>query len=148
MKYFTDKKFQNGSAHQDYETYARSIWSDLTSDLKSIQGEMLPEDMFTETPYCLHDSLIFSHESNRDLKFIIGTNHQEEWVQIELTYKDGIIKKEVSKQRLTNKPTSPDNDIMCHEVTKEKYYFVHTILFASGEELEIQFSDLTIKQIC
>lgn len=150
MKYFTDKKLQDNTAYIDYENYCRSIWADLPNELKYLQGEMLPEDLVGNQSICLHDGRILNYENNNDLNQVnltVGIDHLGDWKTINIQYSDAKCVKCVPNKRLTDKSDSPDDDIMFHEITKgEDNDFLHSILFAGGEEIIINFNKITIKE--
>ena len=148
MKFFTDKKLQNSTAHEEYEEYCETIWNDLPHDLKCIHGGMLSENLTAgQSHVMLHDARITSFELNvTDLKVSFNTDHNGGIRKVWFHYQYVLLIHLPSENVLGKKEiANPQSDIMCHEIeqTAEKEW-THTLLFASSEELVIRFKDFSM----
>ena len=146
MRFFTDEKYQNGSAFTEYESYCKSIWPQVPIGLRQISKDMLPSEFDSDMVYGLHDARIIKFECDEQANeiFIYFSIFDEEDNEYRLkgTYKDA---KCILQPSVTFIGDDRDCDIMCHEVIYEKKRFSHTILFASGEELIIEFSTFELE---
>lgn len=140
MRFFTDEKFQNGSAFEEYESYCKSIWAKVPIGLRQISKDMLPSEFDSEMVYGLHDAKIVKFECNDRaneivIYFLIFDDEDIER-RLKGIYKDAKCIITPSQAFISD---DKDSDIMCHEVTYDKEIFRHSILFACGEELSIEF---------
>lgn len=145
MKYFTNEKYENNTAWLDYEAYCKSIWKDLPNDLKLINEGMLPESMMNiKKSIGLHDgkitNFIFNKVSSK-LNISVNTDNQGALRQTELEYITAKVLQDVSSDRKGKNIDDPDSDIVCHEIMHNNGVYIHMLLFASGEELIIEFQD-------
>ena len=147
MKFFTDQKYDSGVALSEYETYCRANWDLIPIELKIISEGMLPEDMLLGIEQVsLHDARILTtktDDSSVTLELI--TDHEGGLRKVWLEYRESKMLKKPSSAVLDSKKDDSDNDIMCHEIGLElNGRYTHALLFASGEELQIQFSKLLL----
>ena len=148
MKYFTDEKMQNHSAHREYEEYCKSIWNELPIDLKCIHWGMLSENLTAgQSKIALHDAKITSFElSATDLNVEFNTDYNGGLRKAWFHYKKVLLMQIPNENVLGKKVNAnPHGDVMCHEIEKaDNNEWIHTLLFASGEELVIRFKDFTM----
>lgn len=138
----------NNSAQTEYAEYCRSIWDDLPPDLKTIHWGMLPDELTSgQSHVALHDGKIINFVStNNDLKIEFSTDHFGKLRKAWFHYIDAIILQIPNENVLGKQIKNGDSDVMCHEIEKTiDGEWVHTLLFASGEELIIQFKDFSLK---
>jgi len=148
MKYFTDEKYGNNTAHKDYEDYCRSIWTELPEELRSISEGMLPEDMFEGLESIgLHDSrIIHFSEENGYLEIQLNTDNRGGLRKVWLKYSSPRITNLPSSSVLGEQPEHYHSDIMCHEIEKtDDARYSHSILFSSGDELTLDFEMLSVR---
>lgn len=146
MRFFTDEKFQNNTAHAEYEKYCRDHWDKLPHAFRVIQFEQIPEEILGEIDkISLHDSRItdFS-ESGDEVTLNLNADHRGGLRVVTIQY-SGVTKiKKPGISNLGDDIENPDSDLMCHEVFIDGNLFQHTILFASNEILDITFKDIQI----
>jgi hypothetical protein len=148
MLFFTDEKYQNGTAFCEYEAHCKSIWNDIPIGIHKLLKGMLPPDFDPDIIYGLHDGRINNVDLDKQkneisIHFTIYDD-LENASNIMGIYKDAEIIAPVSDY-LINGYESPECDIMCHEITiRNDGNLCHTVLFAAGEELSIVFSSFEL----
>lgn len=144
MNYFTDTKFEDKTAYSDYIAYCNSIWDKLPNELKSIQKGMVSNDMLNGLPMIeFHDGKIVAFKKDAKSIYIqLHTNNNGYLRKVWLEYCFA----EVLILPQSDVLGECIDDIMCHEITlfKDDEY-IHTLLFASNEELSIRFKKLSLK---
>ena len=148
MKFFTNEKFAKNTSHSEYEAYCREKWRLIPDELKIINKGMLPEEMLLGLEsICLHDARIISVKNkDNSIIFELNTDNSGELHKVFLEYCESKIIVKPNENVLGSKPEDPDSDIMCHEIGIESNgEYTHTVLFASEDELQINFSRLIVE---
>ncbi|MDP6634660.1 MAG: hypothetical protein QGG42_07175 [Phycisphaerae bacterium] len=147
MKYFTDDKCQSGEADSEYAAYCRSIWDLLPDSLKEIQDWQLPDDLcHFDSKICLHDGKLrnMAHDSRR-ITAEIETDFYGASRRIFLSYGDAVVVQSVDVSMHNGTATYGDDDIMCTEITVCGDRYQQSLLFASGQELILEFSEFSFR---
>jgi hypothetical protein len=148
MNYFTNEKFADNTAYCDYIEYCRSIWNELPDELKSIQKNMVLDEMLDGLVMIeFHDGKIVDfRQDGEDLCIELNTNLHGALRKVWLKYHNATIIMLPKSNVLGEDIDNCKSDIMCHEIeTIDTKAYTHTLLFASGEELLIQFKDISLK---
>jgi hypothetical protein len=148
MLFFTDENLNNGKAFIKYENYCKSNWYKMPLGLKHILKGMLSPSFDSTLQYDLHDGIFSNLQyTNLNKELILSvTIFDENDTEFKLTmiYKNSSINTQEYEQFINN-DEDPSKDIMGHEVVLENDIFIHTILFASGNELVIKFSQFDMR---
>ncbi|MAC53810.1 MAG: hypothetical protein CME31_14835 [Gimesia sp.] len=143
MRFFTDKKFQLGTAHNEYEQYWRDNYDRMPKLTLRLSAGMLPIKFIAETndPVFLHDARIQSSTVIDDILSLTLHGDDDGGRRIINNQYDcnGFSIPEIPAALLANKPHC---DLACHEFVIESDRINHQILFASGTELTIPFRNI------
>jgi len=147
MKYFTDEKFESNTAHSEYEEYCRAIWDKLPEELRMINGGMLPKEMMLGSSIIeLHDATITDFQFNgSDLVVHLNADNMGALRKVKLKYENAELVEKPKSEVLGGQPDHPDSDVMCHEIELlSNCRYLHSLLFASNEELIVDFFNLSV----
>ena len=94
-----------------------------------------------------HDARIIEIKINSNsITVTLNANHNGALRKVWLEYQESNVIEKPRDDVLGSKPKDPDSDIMCHEIgLQPNGQYTHILLFASDEELQIQFSGLVVK---
>lgn len=152
MRYFTDEKYQNGTAFFEYENYCKSIWLKVPLGIRQLCKGMLPDEFAADMMYELHDGRISKFEFNEKqyevtIYYLIFDELDREHL-LKANYKNAGC---INLPQFISEGNSNEDcfcDIMCHEIfLTDDNMLHHTLLFASGAELVIEFSDFDLDVI-
>lgn len=144
MQFFTDENCASRVAHEEYEAYWKQHASELPNALLLLNAGMRPQHWFTDhaEAICLHDSRIRNAGRIGDDWRVVFEGGYDNPRRVTVCYR---AVSTVPHIPLVLSSDAGPADLMCHETTLGvDRRFRHAMLFASGDEVIVEFDDIVV----